>query len=114
MKKLLEMRGHEVTAVCNGKHVLEEMDRQTFDLVLMDLHMSELDGFAAMAEIRRTEQGRPPIPVIALTADVAPGLRERCLAAGFTEYLAKPVKPEPLYALIEKLGKPRVARKAAT
>ena len=114
MKKLLEMRGHEVTAVCNGTRVLEEMERQAFDLVLMDLHMSGMDGLAATDEIRRKEQGRPPLPVIALTVDVAPGIRERCLAAGFTEYLAKPFKPEVLYELIERLGKPAATHKAAT
>ena len=114
MTKLLELRGYEVTAVRDGKGVLETMALQTFDLVLMDLHMSELDGLAATAEIRRKEQGGAPLPIIALTADAGTGLRERCLRAGFTEYVAKPVKPGALYALIENLGKPAVARKAET
>jgi hypothetical protein len=80
----------------------------------MDIHMSELDGLAATAEIRRREQGGPPVPVIALTADAGTGIRERFLAAGFTEYLAKPVRPQALFALIETLRKPAAVRKAAT
>jgi CheY-like chemotaxis protein len=115
MKKLLEMRGHQVTAVCNGRQALEEKDRHVFDVVLMDVHMSELDGLSATAAIRRKEQGAPPVPIVALTADAGDGLRERYLALGFTDYIAKPVKPEALYALIEGLGKPAtVARKAVT
>jgi len=114
MKKLLEMRCHQVTAVCNGRQALQEMDRHIFDVVLMDIHMSELDGLTATAAIRGKEQGAAPVPIIALTADAGAGLRERYLAMGFTDYIAKPVKPEALYALIESLIKPAAARKAAT
>jgi len=106
LKKLLEMRGHHVTAVSSGREVLEEMARQTFDLVLMDIHMPELDGFEATAEIRRREQAGYHIPIVSVTADAAPSLREHYLAAGFTEYLAKPIKPEALYGLIERLVRP--------
>lgn len=115
MKKLLEMRGHQVTSVCNGRQALQEMDSHVFDVVLMDVHMSELDGLSATAAIRRKEQGAPPVPIVALTADAGAGLRERYLAMGFTDYVAKPVRPEALYALIESLGKPAAAaRNAAT
>ena len=115
MKKLLDMRGHQVTAACNGRQALQEMDSHVFDVVLMDIHMSELDGLSATAAIRRKEQGAPPVPIVALTADAGDGLRERYLAMGFTDYIAKPVKPEALYALIENLSKPAaVSRKAAT
>jgi protein-histidine pros-kinase len=109
------MRGHQVTAVSNGRQTLQERDSHVFDVVLMDIHMSELDGLAATAGIRRKEQGAPPVPIVALTADAGDGLRERYLALGFTDYIAKPVKPEALYALIEGLSKPAaVARKAVT
>ena len=103
MKKLLEMREYRVTAVANGRDALEEIERQTFDLVLMDIHMPELDGLEATAEIRRREQAGPHIPIVAVTADAAAGLREHYLAAGFTEYLSKPIKPDALYALIESV-----------
>jgi signal transduction histidine kinase/ActR/RegA family two-component response regulator len=103
LKKLLEMRDHHVTAVSNGREVLEEIKRQTFDIVLMDVHMPELDGVEATAEIRRQKQAGPQIPIVAVTADSAVGLREYYLAKGFTEYLSKPIKPEALFALIDDL-----------
>src|SRR5207247_3322243 len=103
LKKLLEMRDYYVTAVSNGREILEEMERQTFDLVLMDIHMPELDGLEATAEIRHREQAGSHIPIVSVTADAAPSLREHYLAAGFTEYLAKPIKTEAIYGLIERL-----------
>ena len=106
LKRLLEMRDYQVTTVSNGREVLEEIARQTFDLVLMDIHMPGLDGLEATAEIRRQEQAGPHIPIVAVTAEAAPRLREHYLAAGFSEYLSKPIKPEELYALIESLVHP--------
>jgi CheY-like chemotaxis protein len=69
----------------------------------MDIHMPELDGLEATVEIRCKEGAGPHIPIVALTAESAPGLRERYLAAGLTEYLAKPIKPEKLFELIENI-----------
>jgi CheY-like chemotaxis protein len=103
LKKLLEMGGHNVTAVCNGREVLDEMKRQTFDIVLMDIHMPEMDGIEAAEEIRRQELPGKSVPIIAVTADAFWGLRERYVAKGFTEYVAKPFKPEALFALIDSL-----------
>ena len=76
LKKLLEMRDYHVTAVSNGSEVLEEIGLQTIDLVLMDIHMPGMDGVEATAEIRRREQAGPHIPIVAVTADAAPSLRE--------------------------------------
>jgi CheY-like chemotaxis protein len=103
LQKLLEIRGYWVTAVSNGNEVLRELDQYSFDLVLMDIHMPELDGLAATAEIRRREKEGKHIPIVALTAEAASGLRERYLAAGLTEYLAKPIKPQKLFELIENI-----------
>jgi len=103
LQKLLEMRGYCVTAVSNGNEVLREIEQHVFDLVLMDIHMPELDGLAATAEIRHREQPDRHIPIIALTAESTAGLRERYLAAGLTEYLAKPIRPEKLFELMEKI-----------
>jgi CheY-like chemotaxis protein len=103
LKTLVEMRGHSVTAVSNGIEVLRAMEQYEFDVVLMDIHMPELDGLETTAVIRRRGPGGD-VPIIALTAESAPGLRERYQAAGITEYLAKPVKPEVLFALIEGMG----------
>jgi two-component system CheB/CheR fusion protein len=105
LKTLVEMRGHNATAVSNGNEVLQEMERHAFDIVLMDIHMPGLDGLETTAAIRRRETGTR-VPIIALTAESAPGLREHYVAAGITEYLAKPVKPEVLFALIEGIYRP--------
>jgi CheY-like chemotaxis protein/anti-sigma regulatory factor (Ser/Thr protein kinase) len=105
LKTLVEIRGHSATAVSNGNEVLHEMERHEFDVVLMDIHMPELDGLETTAAIRRRETGAR-VPIIALTAESSPGLREHYLAAGITEYLAKPVKPEVLFALIEGMCRP--------
>jgi CheY-like chemotaxis protein len=107
LQKLLDMRGYAVVTVANGKDALREMEEQAFDVVLMDMHMPELDGMGATAEIRRREQGRPPTPIIALTAESSEGLRERYVDAGITDYLAKPIKPERLFDLIEKVQQRR-------
>jgi signal transduction histidine kinase/CheY-like chemotaxis protein len=104
---LLTRRGHDVSLAPNGRDALARLERETFDLVLMDIHMPELDGVKATAEIRRLEQAGPHIPIVAVTAE-APSFRQHYLAAGFSEYLAKPFKPEALYALIESLV-PRAA-----
>jgi CheY-like chemotaxis protein len=71
----------------------------------MDIHMPGLDGLETTAAIRRRETGTR-VPIVALTAESAPGLREHYLAAGVTEYLAKPVKPEVLFALVEGMCRP--------
>jgi len=103
LQKLLDMRGYAVVTVANGKAALRKMEEQAFDVVLMDMHMPELDGMGATAEIRRREKGGRPIPIIALTAESSEGLRERFVDAGITDYLAKPIKPERLFELIERV-----------
>jgi len=106
LKKLLEMRGYRVTTVSNGRGVLDEMKRQTFDIILMDVHMPEMDGLETTAEIRQQEQSGPPVPIVAVTADAFFGLREHYLAKGFAEYLSKPIQAEALFALIDTLVTP--------
>jgi signal transduction histidine kinase/ActR/RegA family two-component response regulator len=105
LQRLLDMRGYNVVTAANGKDALREMEGQAFDLVLMDMHMPELDGLGTTAEIRRREKGGQPTPVIALTAEVSEGLRDRYVKAGITDYLAKPIKPEKLFELIEQVLK---------
>jgi signal transduction histidine kinase/CheY-like chemotaxis protein len=103
LQKLLDMRGYAVVTAANGKDALREMQGQAFDVVLMDMHMPELDGLGTTAEIRRRERGGRPTPVIALTAEASEGLRDRYMEAGITDYLAKPIKPEKLFELIDKV-----------
>jgi CheY-like chemotaxis protein len=101
---LLEKRGHAVTAVENGAEALQAVKVQRFDLVLMDLQMPEMDGFAATAAIRQLEQttGRH-LPIVAMTARAMKGDRECCLQAGMDGYVSKPINPKELLATIEGL-----------
>ncbi|MEO8139329.1 MAG: response regulator [Gemmatimonadota bacterium] len=99
---LLRKRGHWVDIVGNGREAVEAIGRQTYDVVLMDIQMPELDGFAATQAIR-DGASQPEIPIIALTAHALTGERERCLSHGMTGYLSKPFRPHELFAAVEGL-----------
>jgi two-component system sensor histidine kinase/response regulator len=94
---LLQMLGHTVVVASNGREAVAAWQRETFDAVLMDVHMPEMDGYDATAAIRRQEQmsGRHT-PIIALTANAMQGDRDRCLEAGMDGYLAKPITRQQL------------------
>jgi two-component system, sensor histidine kinase and response regulator len=100
---LLEKIGHHVTVAQNGREVLDLLEHGTFDLVLMDVQMPEMDGFAATRELRKREHGQGRhIPVIAMTAHAMKGDRETCIAAGMDGYIAKPVNRAELQLAIEE------------
>jgi two-component system, sensor histidine kinase and response regulator len=102
---ILERRGHAVQPVNNGKEALDALACERFDMVLMDVQMPEMDGLEATAAIRQKEQETGGhIPIIAMTAHAMKGDRERCLEAGMDDYLAKPVEPIAMRALIERWG----------
>jgi signal transduction histidine kinase/DNA-binding LacI/PurR family transcriptional regulator/ActR/RegA family two-component response regulator/HPt (histidine-containing phosphotransfer) domain-containing protein len=102
---LLELRGHQVHVASSGRQVLEALERESFDLVLMDLQMPEVDGWVATERIRRREAGTGAhLPIVALTAHAMKGIRERCLAAGMDGYVAKPIQSDELYRVIEALA----------
>ncbi len=95
--RLLEKRGHRVTVTANGREAVEALANQTFDLVLMDVQMPEMDGFEATAAIREKEKHNGAhMPIVALTAHAMKGDRERCLAAGMDGYLSKPIRSQEL------------------
>jgi CheY-like chemotaxis protein len=98
---LLKKHGHQVVLANNGREAVESLDKQSFDGILMDVQMPEMDGFEATAAIREREQrtGRH-IPIIAMTASAMKGDRERCLAAGMDGYVSKPIDPEQLYRAV--------------
>ena len=100
--RLLEKRGHRVTTASNGLEALEALQKEPYDLVLMDVQMPRMDGFEATAKIRKSENGtNSRIPIIALTAHAMKGDRERCLAAGMDGYLTKPIRLPELEELIQ-------------
>jgi CheY-like chemotaxis protein len=92
-----------VVIAANGKEALAALEKETFDMILMDVQMPEMDGFEATAAIRRKEKssGLHQI-IVALTAHAMKGDRERCLAAGMDDYISKPFAPETLKATLEK------------
>ena len=95
--RILEKRGHKVDVVADGQEVLEAMKGAEYDVVLMDVHMPNMDGFEATAAIRDGErQTGAHIPIVALTADAMKGDRERCLEAGMDSYISKPVRVNDL------------------
>lgn len=88
----------------NGKEALAELEKQPFDLVLMDVQMPEMNGFEATALIRKKEElTGDHLPIIALTAHALKGDEERCRAAGMDDYVAKPVRFPNLLAAIQRL-----------
>ena len=102
--RLLQKRGHEVMVAVNGKDAMEQLGRGTFDVVLMDVQMPEMDGFEATAALRKRERVTGGhIPVIAMTAYAMQGDRERCLAAGMDGYLGKPIDAGQLFSTIERV-----------
>ncbi len=100
-QKLLERLGFEVDVAGNGLEALTAIDRQRYDLVLMDCQMPMLDGYEATRRIRRHPGGHS-LPVVALTAHDLAGDRAKCLAAGMNDYLAKPMDTETLSAVLAR------------
>ncbi len=99
---LLEGQGHTVALAGNGKEAVAAAGTGKFDLLLMDVQMPEMDGLEAAAEIReREQQTGTHLPIIAMTAHALKGDRERCLAAGMDDYVAKPIHADELFAAID-------------
>ncbi|EEF24160.1 two-component sensor protein histidine protein kinase, putative [Ricinus communis] len=103
---VLQQRGHTVRLAANGHEALAWYQRARFDVILMDVQMPEMDGLEATAAIRALEQqSGQRVRIVALTAHVLSGDRERLLEAGMDDYLGKPFFPEQLLAAVEPLGK---------
>ena len=101
---MLKKLGYRADLVGNGVEALQALREADYDVVLMDCEMPEMDGYEATRRIRerRTGTRNPHIPIIALTADAMSGDRDKCLQAGMSDYLAKPVEPRQLADVLEK------------
>jgi CheY-like chemotaxis protein len=101
--RLLEKRGYIVSTAGDGRKALTALEKETFDVVLMDVQMPEMDGFQATAAIRESERstGRH-VPIIAMTAHSLKGDEERCLSAGMDAYISKPIRTNELFGTIER------------
>ena len=100
---LLARCGHDVTVVDNGRQAVDAIGNGTFDLVLMDVQMPEMDGFEATRAIRAQEAGTGGhIRIVAMTAHAMKGDRDRCFAAGMDGFLSKPIDPAMLRALLDE------------
>jgi len=101
---MLTKLGASVTIANHGKEALDLLARQSFDLVLMDCQMPEMDGYETTAAIRSSERlnGTPRIPIIAMTANAMIGERERCLESGMDDYISKPVQEQPLIEALRR------------
>ncbi|MCK6510935.1 ATP-binding protein [Myxococcota bacterium] len=104
VSRYLESRGYQVLSASNGIEALQSLEKHTPALILMDIQMPVMDGLEAIRHIR-LQQRWASIPIVALTALTMPGDRERCLAVGATEYLAKPFRLKHLRDVIQKMLK---------
>ncbi len=104
-RRILEKRGHTVACVGDGREAIAALERDPFDVVLMDVQMPGMDGLEATAAIRDREKGtRRRLPIVALTAHAMREDRERCLAAGMDSYLSKPLDAADLISEVERLA----------
>ncbi|WP_421932809.1 ATP-binding protein [Phenylobacterium sp.] len=104
LKSLLEPFGVDLTLVSNGREAVDAVRAQAFDLLLMDVQMPEMNGVEATQAIRRleAEQGRPPLPILALSANVMRHQVSEYLAAGMTGFVPKPIEAARLFAAIDE------------
>ncbi|HEV3007601.1 MAG TPA: response regulator [Burkholderiales bacterium] len=101
---ILQIQGYSVTVVNNGREALDAHAQGAFDLILMDCHMPEMDGFEATREIREREDSSPGkrVPIVALTANAMAQDREECLSAGMDDHLSKPFSMQTLQDMLDR------------
>ncbi|NMC33919.1 MAG: response regulator, partial [Veillonellaceae bacterium] len=100
--RMLKKLGYRADLAANGLEVLRALERQSYDIILMDVQMPEMDGLEAARAIRRQQRLQPKI--IAITAYALEGDREKCLEAGMDDYISKPVKMAELAEVLSKYG----------
>jgi CheY-like chemotaxis protein len=102
LRELLETRGYSVSEACNGQEALREIEKVRPDILLLDLDMPVLDGFATVRKIRENPR-LASLPVLAVTAYAMQGDREKVLASGFDGYLSKPIQSRVLFEELDRL-----------
>lgn len=105
--EMLKRKGFQIDIAENGREAVEKVCECQYGLILMDIQMPEMDGFQAVEAIRKQPQ-YAELPIIAMTAHVLPGYREKCIEKGMNDYITKPIDPEKLYETVVKWGKPSV------
>jgi signal transduction histidine kinase/response regulator of citrate/malate metabolism len=113
IRRFLERMGMQVTTVENGRLALERVtrDREAFDVIVLDIHMPEMDGMETTTRLRAAGITKP---IVALTADAGEGERERCIAGGFDDYLSKPIDRDIFAAVIRKHLQPKLVPNVTT
>jgi PAS domain S-box-containing protein len=105
---MLRKAGYIVDAVENGKLAVDTLEKQNYDLILMDVQMPVMDGYQATDAIRKMEGDKKHTTIVAMTAHAMEGDREKCINAGMDDYLSKPINPQELFKTIKKWGKPKL------
>ncbi|MEJ2628885.1 MAG: response regulator, partial [bacterium] len=103
--KLLKKVGHSVKIVENGKDVLKAIKNNDIDVILMDIKMPEMDGFKATKKIRSSNSPYSKIPIIAMTACVLPGDKQKCIELGMNGYISKPIDGMILVKEVDRIYK---------
>ncbi len=103
-KKILQFQNFDIKSVKNGKEVLKSMETESFDLILMDINMPQMDGMACIREIRSmTDKTKSMIPVVAITGNAKNYSEEDFSSAGFNDFLAKPLDFDKLVDTVKRL-----------
>ncbi|MEM9618426.1 MAG: response regulator [Pseudomonadota bacterium] len=111
---ILKRAGHYVDLAKDGREAVEAVRRQSYDVVLMDMHMPEVDGIEAARQIRGLDEEISRIPIVALTANAMAADRQKCIAAGMDDFISKPFEPADLTRMLAKWGGAKSAFSAAS
>jgi CheY-like chemotaxis protein/anti-sigma regulatory factor (Ser/Thr protein kinase) len=102
--RMLQKMGYQVDLACDGASAISSVEANSYDIVLMDVHMPGVDGLEAARRIRRMPTAQSSVPIVALTASASDEDRSQCLAAGMNDYLSKPIEIHALRQALERWG----------